>query len=153
MLYKTVKLIVTALLGCILSTAPFKLLANSPIKSVDESGNVTYSDKAPADAVSVKKVPLHAGPSKSEINTAQKQAAKNINTAEKIDLNNNVVKRKAKPKATAPKTEYQPDVIYSGAARRNPYANKPRPKLPIQRPGINPPPAHPPARRPRAGGR
>ncbi|RDH82892.1 MAG: hypothetical protein DIZ80_11530 [endosymbiont of Galathealinum brachiosum] len=137
------------LLGCILITSPVSLFANSPVKSVDSAGNVTYSDKPVAGAQAVTKVPIKAGPSASEIDAAQQQARKNINQAEKIDLTPEPKAKKQAPNKTA--SEEDRPVINAGGSNRK-YGTKPVPRPPINRPGINPPPSNMPAR-PRAGGR
>lgn len=141
--------------SCILLIAPVNSHADPLIKSVDADGNVTYSDTPVANAKTVTKVPILAGPNNSEINAAQQQAEKKINTANKIDKQNadELEKRKARQKQyTAKKTAdtpLQPDVIYTGSSRLNPYVNRPRPRPPINRPGINPPVTIQPVPRPR----
>jgi len=133
--------------------------ANSPVKSVDESGHVTYSDKPSANAESVSKVKIQAGPSESEINTAQQQANKNISAAKEIDQKNAAAleKQKANKKAEQSTAKVDPETKYlSAPTNRDKYGNKPpRPTHPIKRPGIDPPPSNFPAARPkaRAGGR
>lgn len=157
MIYNKTKLLAAAFLACILSTSSFSLLANSPVKSIDKSGNVTYSDKPSADAVSIKKIPLHVGPSKSEIGAAQKQATKNIDAAEKLNLQKKNTSQKQNPSRAKP--EITENVIYTGGVSLRPYASKLKPQAPIkrpeiypppQRPGINPPPTLRPVRRPSA---
>lgn len=128
---------------------PLSLFANSPVKSIDSAGNITYSEKPLAGAQVITKVPIQAGPSTSEINAAQQQAKENIEQADKIDLNPKPAAKKQSTKPTAPEVDKQ--VINAGSANR-PYVTKPKPRPPINRPGINPP-AKRPVARPQAGGR
>lgn len=135
-------------LGCMLIVSPVSLLANSPVKSIDSAGNVTYSDKPVADAQAVTKVPIQTGPSASEIDAAQQQARESIKQADNIDLNSKSTTKKHKDASTS--TEVERQVINAGS-RNRPYATKPKPKPPANKPGINPPAQRPAG--PRAGGR
>lgn len=137
---------ISLMVGILLIT-PILSQANSPVKSVDADGNVTYSDQPVSNAKTITKVPIHEGPTNNEINAAQQQAEKNIKTADKIDKQNaaELEKRKAqqkqytakKPAASEP--PLQPDVIYTGGTRLNPYATRPKQRPPVNRPGIRPP--------------
>lgn len=136
-----------SLLFGILLIAPIYSPANSPVKSVDADGNITYSDQPIANAKTVTKVSIQEGPTNTEINAAQQQAEKNIKAADKIDKQNaeELEKRKAKQKQytakkpAAAESPLQPDVIYTGGSRLTPYISKPRPRAPLNRPGIKPP--------------
>ncbi len=163
--YSEKKLTLAFLISSILFFMSTPSQTNSPVKSVDAEGNVTYSDKPVANAKKVTKVPIHKGPSDNEINAAQQQANKNIKAAKQIDEKNAAEKEKRQAKQKAEQAAQtppplQPDVIYTGGTRiaRPPYGNRPKPvhpivpipSHPINRPGINPPPANLPSR-PRAG--
>jgi hypothetical protein len=132
------------LLIIFVSATPFSVLAdNTLIKSVDASGNVTYSDKPVTNAESVTNIPIQAGPSKGEIEAAKQQAKKDINTADKIKPDN---KNKSLPQPS-PAEE---GAVYSGTNSNPPFATKAR-HHPAKNPGKNPPPAHRPVAQPRAG--
>lgn len=124
----------------------FVLSENSPVKSIDESGHITYSDKPVENAKDISKIDIKPGPSQAEIKTAQQQANKNINTAKQIELPHEVEK-KNKPIIKTPKKELnnQQNTTNSTTNNRWPYGAIPRPKPPVarppgRRPGINPPP-------------
>ncbi len=146
----------------VLFLSAFSLHAkNSPVKSVDAKGNVTYSDKPVAGAEQVTKIPIHPGPSTEEIETAQQQAQKKIQTAEEITASQEAAKKlntpPAKPKKEVKKS--QPDIILGGSPNRPLYGIYPifpglRPptQYPLGRPGINPPLTTLPIARPQAGG-
>jgi len=132
----------TVLVNSILFGLPINLLAGTPIKSIDSSGNVTYSDKPVSDAKSVSKVVLPPGPSESEINAAKQQAEKNIDTAENIKLphEQSSKQKKSNNKASQNSTEAEQKVINAGSRKQLPAGTLPKPRPPVERPGINPPP-------------
>ncbi|VAW68559.1 hypothetical protein MNBD_GAMMA10-2278, partial [hydrothermal vent metagenome] len=67
MLNKKIKLLaailLNILLNAILFTIPTHLLAQTLIKSVDASGNITYADKAAPDAKTSTEIAISPGPS------------------------------------------------------------------------------------------
>ena len=159
MLYKNTNLAITSSTSIVLLLqsvylSSFSFAANSPVKSVDAEGNVTYSDKPVPDAKKVSKVSIHPGPSSDEIDAAKQQAEKNISSAKEIDKKNTAEQKKQKHPSKAPETKKQHDdtVIISGTHKRPHYGTKPRPKPPIDRPGINPPTPQHPIARPGGGG-
>jgi len=131
------------LLSSLLLILPVSLSANSPVKSIDADGNVTYSDKPVAGAHAVKKIPLNAGPSVSEIDAAQEKAQNKIERADKVDLT--PAKPAKKQVNTNKPNEMERQVINAGNPNR-PYQDKPKPRPPIERPGTNPPASNLPAR-------
>lgn len=142
------KLKSAAFLSVLLAFISINLSANSPVKSVDADGNVTYSDKPVSNSATVTKVPIHSGPSDNEIEAARQQAQKNIQTAEQIDASNAAEKKQAalKPKPATKPQQKQPDIIINANPQRPVYGIPPRrpgSRLPLQRPpGTNPPPVH-----------
>ena len=124
------------------------LAENSPVKSIDKSGHVTYSDKPVENAKDVSKITIDPGPSQSEIKAAQQQANQNINTAKKIELENKEEKKQKPAKqASAKEPDNKQNTINSGASNRWPYGAIPRSGAPAarppgRRPGVNPPPAN-----------
>ncbi len=126
-----------------------------PVKSVDEKGHVTYSDKPVPGAASVSKIPIVDGPSAAEVEAAKQQADNNINAAKKIDKENKaaLAKQQAEKKKIPVTTEQKqtetgintPTGDYYGS---NPNYNRPahKPRPPINRP--RPPGNKPPANRP-----
>jgi len=103
------------------------LAANSPVKSIDESGHVTYSDKPAANAETVSKVKIQAGPSETEINSAQQQAKKNINTAKEIDQKNTAALEKQNKKAKQSTAKTEPETKHlSAPTNRNIQGNQPQ---------------------------
>jgi len=149
------KIPLTTLTCFLLFTSVNILSADALVKSVDEAGNVTYSDKPVPEAKTVTKVPVHAGPSDSEIDAAKQQAEKNITAAEKIDRQNAAALKKQKHINTPAEAskQGQGEIIISGANRRPLNGvTIPHPS----RPGINPPPTKRPIAGPKAnagGGR
>jgi hypothetical protein len=149
----------------------FNAVSAGPIKSVDEQGNVTYSDKPVLGASEVSKVPIIPGPSEAEVDAAQQQADKNINAAKKVDQKNKIAQEKRKAeqaKAKAASDSKQPDTgitTNTGSGNYNgydPYYSRPRPPINRPRPPGNKPrppgtrpPVNLPAPRPspRSGGR
>ncbi len=135
------------LLSYCLLVFPFVTLADkAPIKSINDDGHVTYSDQPVPGAKSIKKIPIEAQPSASEINAAQQQAKKRIELAEKIDKVNQAKreKRAAKkaqhPKPVAPvNNKYYP---YSIGWPRPPLYHPPVIHPPMQKPPASKPPAH-----------
>lgn len=151
----------TTILTCFLSASlllyAFNLHANSPVKSIDAKGNVTYSDKPVKGAEQVTKIPIQSGPTESEIDAARQQARKNIQAAEEIDASKAANKKQQNAKHHASKKDsvITPDAIIMAPPISPLYRNKPNPpvnnlpsKKPPERPGINPPaiPSHPIAR-------
>lgn len=148
---KKITFISATLLSNILLISPQNLFADGPVKSVDQSGNVTYSDKPVPDAVEVSKVPIIPGPSESEVNAAQQQAEKNITAAKKVDQKNKEqqAKKKAQQQSSAKEqkgtntttqTDQQPNTY--------PIYYPPRNRAPGHRPPGKPPAHKPPNRKP-----
>ncbi len=133
---------------------PFVTLADkAPIKSINDDGHVTYADQPVAGAKSIKKIPIEAQPSASEIDAAQQQAKKRIELAEKIDKANKakrekrIAKKNQRPKPAPPApTDTNMYYPYSGGWPRPPLYHPPVVRPPMQKPpahrppGIRPPP-------------
>jgi len=142
-------------LVAILFIPALALAENSPVKSIDESGHVTYSDNPVENAKNVSKISIEKAPNESEIKAAQQQASQKISTANKIKLPHEVKKNNNPVKKTpSKKIDSEHNTINSGSSNRWPYGAIPRPlpKPPIARPpgqrqGINPPPANRPGAR------
>ncbi|WP_457674991.1 hypothetical protein [Thiolapillus sp.] len=111
------------------------LQAQPPIKSVDQEGNITYSDKPAADAVSTTVVPMDPGPGEEEMKAAQERVKKTREEAEKAAAERKALeeKRAAEKKAAQEQKAARPEVIIiqeeSGypAYYRNPPLITPRP--------------------------
>lgn len=153
--HKTTKRVSTRLLCGLLLMFPIFVLAVTPVKSVDQSGKVTYSDKPVPGAKTVSKVPLSEGPSSEEIDAAQQQAKETIKAADKVGAVN---KAESEIRKSEKKTAKEPSIneqkVINGGSNRKPLDKFPvqlpvRPKPPIDRPGINPPPSTRPIVRPR----
>lgn len=155
MLYKNTHLKIITLTGTLfvsstLLMSPFSWAANSPVKSVDAAGNVTYSDKPIPEAKKTSRVSIQPGPSSNEIDAAQQQAEKNISTAKDIDKKNAAEQR---PANKAPKRQSSNDTVTSSGTSIQPfYGKKPHHKPIHNKPGINPPKPQHPIARPGAGG-
>lgn len=145
--HKVSKRVSTRLLFGSLLVFPVFLLAATPVKSVDQSGKVTYSDKPVPGAKTVSKVPISEGPSSAEINAAQQQAKETIKAADKVDAANKAESenRKSEKKSSEKSSITEQKVINSGGGRKPvdkfPVQLPVQPKPPINRPGINPPPS------------
>jgi len=137
----------------LLSGVLYLVLANgvlaSPIKSVDEQGNVTYSDNPVEGAAAVSTVPIVPGPSKAEVDAAEQQADKTIKAAKKISQEDKAAREKkkaeqAKSKAAddAKKVDTTPPSRYIGG---DPYYYNPPHARPHHPPVHKPkPPGHKP---------
>ncbi len=120
---------------------------NTPVKSIDEDGHVTYSDQPVPGASSIKKIAIEPGPSASEIDAAQQQAKKSIITAKKIDDANEEERKKRAASNAERRAQRTKNETVKDNYTRYPYNNVwPRP--PIYRPPGYRPPARPPLRPP-----
>jgi ABC-type hemin transport system substrate-binding protein len=99
---------------CTLSLALSAMaLAETPIKSVDEAGNVTYSDKPLENAVSTTVVPVDPAPDPERVEEARKQVDKireQADAAEKARKEAEAERRK-KEEAAAQLKASQPEVV------------------------------------------
>ena len=153
MLYYKSSLFESVLLSGVLYFVVANVVLASPVKSVDEHGNVTYSDKPVQGAAAVSKVSIVPGPSEAEVDAAEQQADKTIKAAKKINQENKAAREKKKAeqeKSKAASDSKQLDTAPTG----NSYYYPTRPRPPVLKPR---PPGHkprPPGNRPapRAGG-
>ena len=136
------------------------LLAETPIKSVDPSGNVTYSDKPTVDAVSSTEVKIDAGPTEGQVEEAKKRSEQTIDSAAQAQAERDKQSRKReaeRKKAAQDKTAQTPDIVVIEGESGYPVYNPPpgsRPPVAIppgdgpQHPIYTPPAARPPVARP-----
>ena len=138
------------------------LHAEIPIKSVDQSGNVTYSDSPTADAVSSTEVQIDAGPSESEVEEAEKRSRQTIDAADEAQAERDALtaKRDAeRKKAAQDRADQAPETVVIGNESGYPAYDPPlgsRPPIAIppgtgdgaQHPIYTPPVARPPIARP-----
>ena len=158
-----------ALLLTVLAISP---LAGSqtPIKSVDEQGNVTYSDQPVSDAVKTEVVPVQPGPSEEEVKAAKERLEKTeemADEARKAREAREKEREEARKAAEATKPDvviikeesggyypeyYNPPLITPGRPTKpihRPNPSKPNPEHPAYRPpGTRPPMARPPVAAP-----
>jgi hypothetical protein len=129
------------LYGIILASASFNLLAQAPIKSVDQAGNVTYSDKPVVGAKSTSNVAIEPGPSGTEIEAAEKRAGEMIKQADQVQIKHEV---------RVKKNESALQEIEAGGQLSNSNNHSVRPIRPIVRPPVTIPerPTRPPLNRP-----
>jgi len=109
-------------------TVAASLLAQTPIKSVDSSGNVTYSDKATADAASSSEVQIDTGPTQSQIDEAQKRSQKTIESATKAQAERDALSadlEAERKKAAEARAAQKPEVIIIKEEGRYPVYNPP----------------------------
>lgn len=95
-------------------TGVTSLPAQTPIKSVDQSGNVTYSDKPTVDAASSTEMQIDAGPTESQIEEAKERSKKTIDSAEKAQAERDALaaEREAeRQKAAEDRAAQKPEVI------------------------------------------
>lgn len=141
-------------------TSAANLLAQTPIKSVDSSGNITYSDKAAADAASSSEVRIDTGPTQSQIDEAQKRSQETIDSANKAQAERDAVSadlEAERKKAAEARAAQKPEVIIIKEEGRYPVYNPPlgsRPPVGIppgsgpEHPAYRPPAVRPPIARP-----
>lgn len=87
--------------------------AQTPVKSVDKAGNITYSDKPVDGALSTTVVPIDPGPDPSQVEAAQEeveQIRKQADSAEQ-ERKAETAKRKAASEAAAAEKASQPEAI------------------------------------------
>ncbi|WP_457668808.1 DUF4124 domain-containing protein [Thiolapillus sp.] len=92
---------------------PAMTLAETPIKSVDEAGNVTYSDKPVENAVSATVVPVDPAPDPQRVEEAKTRAEKikeQADAAEKARKEAEA-ERRDKEEATAQRKASQPEIV------------------------------------------
>jgi hypothetical protein len=124
--------------------------AQTPIKSVDEKGNVTYSDKPAEGAVSTAVVPVSPAPSDEEVQAARDRARQTREQAEKAEADRKALeaKREAERAAARERKAANPEVVIIKeeggypAHYRNPPLITPRP--PVISPGKPDHPAYQP---------
>lgn len=120
------------------------LLAAAPIKSVDQSGNVTYSEKPTADAVSSTEMQIDTGPTQNQIEEAKKRSQQIIDSAEKAQAERDALSAERK-KAAEDKAAQTPDVIVIESESGYPAYNR---RLGSRPPVATPPIVRPPIARP-----
>lgn len=157
MLYYKSSLFGSVLLSGVLYFVVANVVLAGPVKSVDEHGNVTYSDKPVQGAAAVSKVPIVPGPSEAEVDAAEQQADKTIKAAKKVNQENKAAQEKkkaeqAKLEATSDSEQSPSSYPYYNRhpVRPHPPVHKPRPPGYKPRPPGNRPPVNLPT--PRAGG-
>ena len=161
MLYSKSSLSGSVLLSGVLYFVLVNVVLADPVKSVDEHGNVTYSDNPVQGAAAVSKVPIVPGPSEAEVDAAEQQADKTIKAAKKISQENKAAREKKKAEQEKLKADSDSKELDTPQQSRYPYYDRypVRPRPPIHKPR---PPGHkprPPGNRPpvnlpspRAGG-
>jgi len=154
MLYSKSSLSGSVLLSGVLYFVVANVVLAGPVKSVDEHGNVTYSDKPVQGAAAVSKVPIVPGPSEAEVDAAEQQADKTIKAAEKINQENKAAREKKKAEQAKSKAASDSKQLDATPPSSYPYRYPVRPYPPVHKPR---PPGHkprPPGNRPtpRAGG-
>ena len=159
MLYYKSSLFGSVLLSGVLYFVVANVVLASPVKSVDEHGNVTYSDKPVQGAAAVSKVPIVPGPSEAEVDAAEQQADKTIKAAKKITQENKAAREKKKAEQEKSKAASDAKQLDTAPTGNSYYYPPVRPRLPVHKPrppghkprppGIRPPVNLP---APRAGG-
>lgn len=125
--------ILVAIVSLSLSSSVF---ADKVIKSVDESGNVIYSDKAVVNSVSSERVPLQPGPSEADVKQAQESLERTRKLNEEMQQSRKSLEQERKDeKAKQVKSEPAPVV--------NEPSGYPSYHRPLE-PGLPPPPIDPP---------
>lgn len=135
--------------------------AETAIKSTDQEGNVTYSDKAAADAVSSTEIEIETGPTESQVKEAELRAKTTMEQADQAQAERDALARQkeAEREAAAEHNSAQsPETIVIGNESRHPVNNPPpgsNPPLPIppgnggsQHPIYTPPATNPPIANP-----
>jgi len=139
--------------------ATFPLLAGPPMKYVDESGHVIYSDKPVPGAVRSEMVPVAPAPDEEEVKKARERVEKTERMAEEARRAREVREQEREEAREKAAREEKPVVIIKEEGGggyypeyTNPPLNKPRPPgAPGHRPGIGPgKPDHPAYRPPGA---
>ncbi|RLA23463.1 MAG: hypothetical protein DRQ61_03780 [Gammaproteobacteria bacterium] len=135
--------------GLTLASIPYCLQAETPVKSVDQAGNVTYSDKPVVGAASVSKVPIEPGPSGVEIDAAKQRAGEKIKRADQAQVKRDALtkaqeaERKAEKssRVTVEKVEAGGQSYYDNNRFVRPIVKPPgdRPDRPVGRPPVNRP--------------
>jgi len=131
--------------------------AQSPIKSVDEKGQVTYSDKPMEDAVSATVVPVQPGPDEEQVKAARERAERIKEQANKAEAGRKALEEEREAarerKAATPEVIIKEESGYPAYYRNpplitpNPPETTPgKPDHPAYRPR---PPATTPVLRPR----
>lgn len=80
MLIKFLKILIACVLAPVFAG---NLFAETAIKSIDQAGKVTYSDRATPDAVSTTEIEIEAGPSESQVKEAEQRASATMEKADK----------------------------------------------------------------------
>lgn len=136
------------------------LHAEIPIKSVDQAGNVTYSDRPTADAVTSTEVQIEAGPTESQVEEAEKRSRQTKDAADAAQAERDALTAKQeaeRKKAAEDKADRSPETVVIGNESGYPVYNPPPGSLPPiaippgngpQHPIYTPPVAAPPIARP-----
>lgn len=143
---------------CSVLLLPVGLKAQTPIKSIDKAGNVTYSDRPLPDAVSTHTVAVDPGPSENEREAARERTRRTLELLGEAEAQRKAREEEREKKRQAAKAT-KPDVViikeevhndyYSGygypPSLRSPLRPKPplQPELPIYRPPVRPPMVQP----------
>jgi len=129
------------------------LLAQTPIKSIDQAGNVTYSDRAATDAVSATEVQIDPGPSESQVEESEQRLQRTLDQADQAQAERDALakKREAERQEAAAK---KPETIviqkeggypvYNPSLGSRPPAGIPPSTGAPQHPIYNPPGTKPP---------
>jgi len=132
--------------------------AQTPLKSVDEQGNVTYSDQPVPDAVKTEAVPVQPGPSEEEVKAARERIEKTEEMADEARKAREA-REKEREEARRAAEAAKPEVViikeesggYYPEYRNPPLITPGRPTNPIHRPNPSrPKPEHPAYRPPGA---
>lgn len=135
-------------MGLMFSSA---ILGQSPIKSVDEQGNVTYSDRPLPGAVKSETVPVDPAPSEEEVQAARERLEKTEKMAEEARRAREEKQKKLEEERKA-REAAKPEVVIiqegSGGGYYPEYVNPPlippdRPRPPLQKPDRPGQPDHP----------
>jgi len=131
--------------------ASFSVDADTIYKSVDESGNVTYSQTPPADADSSSEIKLQAPPTGERVEAAQQRHERNLEAAQILEQNRKkreeIIAEENRQKSQNQRRDNQrksqqqdqPNTTSDDDRRVYPYYYPyPRPRPPV-RPGPRPP--------------
>ena len=123
---------------------PATLSAQGPIKSLDASGNVTYSDRPTTDAVSSEEIAIEPGPTEEQIEAAKERTDRLQNQADEArSQRESLSQQRAAEQESRPKKEVEsePETVKPSGYYGTVLPGSPpvRPQPPIARPPINRP--------------
>lgn len=126
-------LLILCTMGTLIINNP--ALAAEVIKSVDESGNISYSNKATADSVSSETVEITPGPSQEEMERARNNLEKTRNMNKELEqARKDLEKERRDEKAS--RAASQPEVVIINESGG--YPTYRRPVKPARPPGSPP---------------